>query len=107
MNNTKLSHDTNTISRLRNNFKGAIEDQIVLPKTVLIVPDNDIIKYFWYKKESDVAEGYTRLLKYLMNQYDRMVKTQNEFLPLKCRNPDPNFLWIMPPQHDDIHSKEI
>ena len=36
-----------------------------------------------------------------------MVATQKEFLPKKAQKADePNFLWIVPPLHDRIRSKE-
>ena len=46
MNNTDLSYNENAISRFHNNFIGAITDQKIFPKVVVIVPDNDIIRYF-------------------------------------------------------------
>ena len=39
------SFDVNAISRLRNNLVAAIRDQIVLPKYILVVLDNDIIHF--------------------------------------------------------------
>ena len=107
MNNKDLSYNNNVVSRFRNNFVGAITNQKVFPKIVVIVPDNDIIKYFWYKNEEDVLAGYTRIIKWLMCQYDRMVATQKEFLPIKCKNNfQPQFVWIQPPLHDYIRMKE-
>ena len=77
MNDKSSSLDTNTLSRFRNNFVGAVTDQPVLPKFVVIVPDNDIIKYVWYCKD-DVQDGYVRLLKWLMSQYNCMVASVKE-----------------------------
>ena len=77
MNDKSSSLDTNTLSRFRNNFVGAVTDQPVLPKFVVIVPDNDIIKYVWYRKD-DVQDGYVRLLKWLMSQYNCMVASVKE-----------------------------
>ena len=42
-----------------------------------------------------------------MSQYDRMVASQREYLPKKSQKPgNPSFLWIHPPTHDSIQSKE-
>ena len=107
MNNTDLSYDKNMISRFRNNLVGGLTDQVTLPKFIVVVPDNDIVHYFWYKEESDVFIRYSRLLKWIMSQYDRLICTQKEFLPLKAKKIDePYFLWIQLPLHDRIHSKE-
>ena len=45
MNKTSASLDENTISRFRNCLVGAILDQKVLPKIIVIVPDDNIIAY--------------------------------------------------------------
>ena len=106
-NNKDASIDQNILSRFCNNFVGAISDQSVFPRIVVIVPDADLIKAFKYRKEDDVIIGYTRIIKWLMTQYDRMVATQKEYLPGKCKRADePNFVWIMPPLHDLLRSKE-
>ena len=106
MNDKSSSLDTNTLSRFRNNFVGAVTDQPVLPKFVVIVPDNDIMKYVWYHKD-DVQDGYVRLLKWLMLQYNCMVASVKEDLPTKAKKAnEPIFIWIEPLQHDRIRSKE-
>ena len=90
MNNKDLSYDENILNRFRNNLIGAITDQKVLLKIIVIVTDNDILRYFWYKNKDDVQTGYTRLLKWLMSQYDRMILTQKEFLPKKSHTMQTN-----------------
>ena len=44
MNNKDQSYDTNTISRIRNGLVTAICDQIVLPKMIIMVPDDNILQ---------------------------------------------------------------
>ena len=109
MNDQDASLDQNTISRLRNNLVGAIGDQVVLPKIIVIVPDNDIIKYFWYKDTSDVVSGYSQILCWLMTQYDRLISAQKDnHLPSKAKiSGQPNFVWIIPPLHTAFKSKEV
>ena len=107
-NDRKASLNSNVISCIRNNFIGALSAQPTLPKFVVVVPDNDIIKYFLYKDEHDMQERYARLLKWLMCQYDRMVSSQKEYLtPKSKRANEPYFVWIKPPMHESIHSKEL
>ena len=109
MNDTGESGDDNAVSWFRNNFVAAIRDQKVFPKVVVIVPDNYFTKYFhtWYKIDDDIVVGYSRLLKWLMSQYDSMVTMQKDFLPIKSkRNDEPNFMWIVPPHRDYLKSRE-
>ena len=56
-NDSKASYDVNTISRFRNCFVGAIKDQAILPKYVVIVPDNNIIKFFFHYYQKS-QKGY-------------------------------------------------
>ena len=107
MNNKSKSYDVNVLSRFRNNLIGVISDQLILPKIIVIVPDNDLIRYFWYKDTKDVVCRYSRMLKWLMCQYNRSVSSQKEYLPEKSQKDDwPFFLWIIPPLHSRIRSKE-
>ena len=87
-NNKDASTDQNILSRFRNNFMGAISDQSGILRIVVIVPDADLIKAFKYRKEDDVIIGYTRIIKWLMTQYNWMVVTQKEYLPGKCKRAD-------------------
>ena len=41
--------DNSTPSRIRNLITGAIKDQKILPKLILVVPDSDILDY-WHSK---------------------------------------------------------
>ena len=107
-NDKDTSVNENTISRLRNNLVAAIADQKVFPKIIVIVPGNDIINYFRYKNEEDVAIGYTKIIRWLMTEYDRMEAAYKEYLPIKAKKHDePYFLWIQPPPHNYFKSREI
>ena len=44
MNNEDQSYDINIISRIRNGLVSAICDQIVLPKMIIMVPDDNILQ---------------------------------------------------------------
>ena len=84
-NDKEASLDSNAVSHFRNNFVGVVSAQPVLPKFIIIAPDNDILKYFWYKELADVQGSYVRILKWLMSQYDRMVASHKEYLPAKAK----------------------
>ena len=101
-NNKDASEDDNTISRFRNNIVGAMRDQPILPKFMVIVPDDDIIKFI-KKREPEAANevGFARAIKWLLCQIDRLIMTQKDFLPTKCKRPgEPTVVFIQPPIHD-------
>ena len=103
MNDRKQSYDLNTVGRIHNGLVGAIRDKIILPKFIVLVIDNDVIRYVRHKN-LEITQGsesaYERILKWLMCQYDRLIKTQkDDYLPKKAKkNPiEPMFIWIIPP----------
>ena len=106
-NDKEASLDSNVVSHFKNNFVGVVSAQAVLPKFIIIAPDNDILKYFWYKELADVQGSYVRILKWLMSQYDRMVASHKEYLPAKAKRAnEPIFIWIEPHIHESIRTKE-
>ena len=110
MNDRKSSVDKNILSRVHNGWIGAMCDQPILPKIVAVVIDDDIIKYLKKKEKEDNTscanrEGFERVLKWLMCQFDRLIITQKDFLPAKAkRNGEPAVIWIEPPTHRNFKS---
>ena len=105
------SYDTNTISRIRNYLVGAKKDQKILPKFIVLVIDDNIIKYLRHKGGKEVndspMQGYEWLLRWLMTQFERLIAVQKEYLADKCRKPhQPVFLWIEPPTHASFRSTD-
>ena len=113
-NDSKASYDINMISRFRNCFMGAITDQAILPKYVVIVPDNDIIKFFKWKMETrkrrddnELVGAYECMLTWLMNQYSRLIMSQKDYLPKKAKKgDDPKFLWIEAPLNKNFKDND-
>ena len=71
MNDRKQSYDINVVSRFHNGLVGAIRDHKILPNFVVIVPDNDIIKYVKHVNPEITAgseSAYLRIIKWLMMQ---------------------------------------
>ena len=115
-NNKNLSYDKNVISRMRNNLIGAMKDQPVLPKFIVIVLDDDVITYFKNRlkkkekvKNEDMKAGYERMLRWLMCQYKQSISSQKEYLPKKAKKPqnDPKFIWIALPTHKNFRNNEL
>ena len=86
--------------------KGASQGLLPLPKIVVIVPENDIIKTIG--DESGSTALFCKLLNFVMTEYDRCVATFKENLPAKCikYNGYPSFLWIQAPMHENFTNNE-
>ena len=75
-----------------------------LPKIIVIVPDEDIIDCL-KDKEMGLPNAYSRLVKFLMNEYERNLASFKENLPLKSKREGyPHLLWILAPLHDKFYN---
>lgn len=105
-NDKDQSYDKNTLSRLRNSLLRAIKEKVRLPKIIVVVMDNDLIKFIRRNTEKHLdtmaaAYIFEQLMKWLMAQYTRLIASQKEYLPKKVRPASgPTFVWIEPPIHD-------
>ena len=104
MNNRVNSLDTNTVSRYRNQLIGALLDKKVLPKIVVIIPDDDIINFIEDSFDAKLPpKEMGHVLNWLMNEYDKLISIHKENLPAKAKRAGyPQILWIEPPLHDNF-----
>ena len=101
-NSKYISTDQNMLSRLRNLMVKAISDQILFPKYIVIVLDDDLIKFLNHE-----GYGITKSLGWLINnlmiEYDRLIETQKEYLSYKSKKSShPILIWIEAPLHNEF-----
>ena len=73
-----------------------------LPRLIVVVPDDDIIKCVLQKDiTSDLSKAMGRLVNFVMLEHERSIRSFKEKLPAKAKRPEyPHILWIMAPLHD-------
>ena len=99
MNNTLKSYDVNVVSRVHNGIVAAMRDQPILPKYLVLVPDDDIINYA-LRKGARSIEAFERIIKWIMNQCYRLVMTHGDNLPIRVKRCEKLiWIWIQPPMH--------
>ena len=93
------SNDPNILSRLRNMLIGLIHQEIKLPKMVIIVLDDNLVKYYGSDEDAEsLMKALKRLINELMTEFRKVVSTQKERLPKKAlRAFYPQFVWIQAP----------
>ena len=100
------STDCNVISRIQNKFAKTVNEGKFLPKMVVIVPDDDIIRCVDVSKEV-APHVWMCVLSWLMKEMKCIVLTQKEFLPTKAkRNGQPHFIWLEAPLNTDFLNNE-
>ena len=106
------SNDPNILSRLRNMLIGLIHQEIKLPKMVIIVLDDDLVKYYGPDEDSEsLTKALRRLINELMTEFRKIISTQKERLPKKAKRFFyPQFVWIQAPlncQYDNNRERKI
>ena len=104
--NEYASLDCNAYSRVRIQLVKAINKEITLPKMVVIIADNDLMRYF-DPEDNEVSKNIGKVLNWLMSEFGRIISAHKEHLPTKAVKPTyPTFIWIETPLHDNFNSQE-
>ena len=94
-----LLHDRHVLSRFRNLIVKAIEQEELLPKAILLILDDDLIRNVHYE-EPDVDVTYKKILQWLSKEFHRVILAYKDILSNKSRKYKyPAVIWIAPPQN--------
>ena len=97
--NQYVSNDPNFISRVRNLLVALIQKEVLLPKYIAIVLDDDLVKYLNHDGEGQ-SKALRRILNELMTDFRKIVSKQKEFLEKKSKKPYyPQFVWLEAPMN--------
>ena len=99
--NNRFSEWNNAVmSRLRNALVSTIQKSTVVPKLIVVILEDDVIKKV--KLEGDVSYVYGRAIHWLLSEFRKLIEIMLEMLPQKSkRDEHPYVLWIMPTRHRD------
>ena len=102
MSNKNNSLDQNMVSRYRNLLVGILAEQIILPKLLVVVPDDDLITYVNHQT-AGLTKILDRVINWLMKEYSHIIDAQKDYLPVKAkRNHLLQIVWIEAPHHDNF-----
>ena len=105
MANRFMKYDQNLLSRVRNLFAEAIQKNVLLPKLLVIVLDDDLIKFLSTKKINITTDSVGDTVNKLMKQLERLVKSQKEFLQKRSKKINyPQIVWIQAPTHTNFRN---
>ena len=87
------------MAHLCNTLAGALNDEKLLPKAIVFVLDDEMIKYANINKFG-MSLAYGKLLHYLMSEINKLILAKKDFLPVRSRCPHQSeMIWINPPFH--------
>ena len=93
------TNEGNVLNRIFNNIVRGMNQQILLPKIILIVLDNDLMKNI--KGKNRVTEKViNETIEYLISDIHQEIKDHRDQLPMKAQKfKYPTVLWMIPPCH--------
>ena len=96
------THLRDFMARLHNTFAGALNDKTRLPRAIIIVLDNDMIKYINLNGYG-ISMAYGKLFHYIFSEFNKMIATRKDQFPLKAmKEHTRELLWINPPFHSSF-----
>ena len=95
-NNQYRSTNPNVVSRLRNTIIKGIDAEKLLPKFILVIPDDDLIKVV--DQGFGFSDSMGRIIHHIMLEHNRIIAAHKENLPRKSRKVGyPQIVWIEAP----------
>ena len=89
----------NVPGRIRNALIRGIKDQILLPKMVIVVPDDDLLRFIQNKNDTS-SFTWGKIIHWIMMEMTKTVKAYKELIPKKSqRLGEPFIIWIEAPEH--------
>ena len=93
------SNNPNLLARLRNSLVHAINKCNQLPKLIVIVLEDDIIRSM-NLDELSMTAVFGRLIKWLANEYRKIIDTIKDLIPTNAKQEGfPKFIWVNPTRH--------
>ena len=92
-----LSPERNVVTRILNAFIKALNDFVRIPKTVVIIPELDMLCYIEFY-DKDASEAFEEIINGLITKIQRAIQSKKDHLINK--NPgaiipgDPSIVWI-------------
>ena len=97
------SSNPSVLGRFVNNLVYGLNKHKQLPKVIVIVPDDDIVKHV---KSSDVMMiQIGTITEWIVKEITKAIQSYKEILPMKAKRPCTwHSLWITPPTHKNFGS---
>ena len=108
----KKSHESNirnVIARVKFQLVKALDTECLLPKSILVILDDDIIRRVEAKCDEDNLENmstiFSCVMKHLINQFRKLIESRKDQLPEKSISKIyPTIYWVESPQHCNFNN---
>ena len=107
------SNIKSVLARIKFQLIRALNEHALLPKSIIILLDDDIIRRVEVKADREeeidgLSAIFTRVIKWLVNQVDRAILSRKEQLPEKSKEQNsPVCYWVEAPQHVNFNNNNL
>ena len=85
-----------------------INDQVKLPKAIILVLDNDLIRFANRNDELMLVEIMEHFIHHIAKDLQQMIQDYKEMLPLKAKKEGfPRILWVESPLHRNFEDNHL
>ena len=93
------SKDTNMLSRIKSSISRAINDQVKLPKIIVLVLDDDLLDFLRYENVTMLGTW----IEWLCKIFVEVINDRKRQLPNKAKKSEyPILYWVCPPHHKNF-----
>ena len=97
----------NMIGRIRNELVHAVNSQALLPRVIVIIPDNDILTSIPYKGMG-ISDAYDHVIHWLADEFNKIIEVKKDTLHFRAiKHEFPAFIWMAPPQNMGFEDNEF
>ena len=101
------TRNTSPLARIINAFISGMERKQILPKIVVIVPEDDIINYLNHN-DYGVTELFGKMIDYLDTELQKAAVNFKRSLPRRAKRAGcPQFVWICPSVHHNYLNNNL
>ena len=104
------NYQSNALVRIRNSLVKTINDRAELPKFLIFILEDDLIKNLGYNR-TGAESGYSRVIDWLITEIKDVIEKAKQIMPEKALRADyPYILWICPTSHmwyENNHSRKL
>ena len=102
-----LSEIRNTMTRLVNSLTKALNDATMLPRIILIIPDDNILRHI--KDLTDIKPVCVGVINWIMNEMDKVIQSKKDQLKQRKAGAiaagEPKMIWVAMINRMNICSK--
>ena len=109
--NSFVSNDPNVLSRIFNQLVRAFTEKRALPKLIVVVLEDEIIKQMRFRQEQAAVSTNLKFKKpimWLMREFSKAIESFKDYLPEKAkREKHPHVTWIQPVTNVNLANSSV